>query len=389
MDKEDFVNKLLIVVIVVLTIIVGGAVYDAAQKQEDIKHIVNVSNKIIEDVKFMELDVGDIRDGELSEAPVVYVDEESKLNVLEDMINKGEKYEFKNPVGFDILPTAYLYKENGEIIQVAAIDGHQDGANEPYENYIICSSNKADVKKIYKVDDKVGEFIKNLYNDRYDDTIMIYDGYEIYGKVGYDTLSDMVLGEDNKDRYEVKYNNYEKNKQLKDSTGEFDEETYEGYSVVYKTEKFATTKEYNLLPRQSKKLKNLPDKLKDLKEQYTKVEIEEIDLDGDFKLEYILLTQKVDTKSDEKVIKSKLQLLDSNYNTIATLASWDASKEEFADAKDLVLTLDDVMYFDLNNDSKMEILIGAPIYEGYTVGVYRFDDGILYGEKDHEVSIEP
>ena len=198
----------------------------------------------------------------------------------------------------------------------------------------------------------------------------------------------MVLGEDNQERYEVKYNNYEKNKKLKSSTGVFDEETYEGYSVVQKTEKFATTKEFNLLPRQSKKLKNLPDKLKELEDQYTRVEIEEIDLDGDFKLEYVLLTQKVDIKSSEQVIKSKLQLLDSNYNTLATLISWDASNEE-SDSKDLVLTLDNVMYFDLNNDLKMEILVETPTYVGSNVGIYRFEEGILYGEKDYKVSIKP
>lgn len=388
MDKEDLVNRLLIVIIIVLTIIVGGALFDAAKKQEDIKHIVNVSNKIIEDIKFMELDIGDVRDGELSKASIVYVNEESKLNVIEDMINKGEKYEFKNPVGFDILPTAYLYKENGEVIEIAAIDGHQDGADDLYENFIIYTSNKSDVKKIYKVDDEIGKYITNLYNDRYDETIMIYEGYEIYGKVGYEVLSDMVLGEDNQERYEVKYNNYEKNKKLKSSAGIFDEETYEGYSVVQKTEKFATTKEFNLLPRQSKKLKNLPDKLKELEDQYTKVEIEEIDLDGDFKLEYVLLTQKVDIKSSEQVIKSKLQLLDSNYNTLATLISWDASNEE-SDSKDLVLTLDNVMYFDLNNDLKMEILVETPTYVGSNVGIYRFEEGILYGEKDYKVSIKP
>lgn len=388
MDKEDLVNRLLIVIIIVLTIIVGGALFDAAKKQEDIKHIVNVSNKIIEDIKFMELDIGDVRDGELSKASIVYVNEESKLNVIEDMINKGEKYEFENPVGFDILPTAYLYKENGEVIEIAAIDGHQDGADDLYENFIIYTSNKSDVKKIYKVDDEIGKYITNLYNDRYDETIMIYEGYEIYGKVGYEVLSDMVLGEDNQERYEVKYNNYEKNKKLKSSTGVFDEETYEGYSVVQKTEKFATTKEFNLLPRQSKKLKNLPDKLKELEDQYTRVEIEEIDLDGDFKLEYVLLTQKVDIKSSEQVIKSKLQLLDSNYNTLATLISWDASNEE-SDSKDLVLTLDNVMYFDLNNDLKMEILVEAPTYVGSNVGIYRFEEGILYGEKDYKVSIKP
>ena len=162
MDKEDLVNRLLIVIIIVLTIIVGGALFDAAKKQEDIKHIVNVSNKIIEDIKFMELDIGDVRDGELSKASIVYVNEESKLNVIEDMINKGEKYEFENPVGFDILPTAYLYKENGEVIEIAAIDGHQDGANDLYENFIIYTSNKSDVKKIYKVDDEIGKYITNL-----------------------------------------------------------------------------------------------------------------------------------------------------------------------------------------------------------------------------------
>lgn len=386
MDKEDVVNRLLIVIIIALVVVVIFSVIDRRKQEESYKQLISTSDKTIENTVYMELDIGDDSGSELRPSPAVFVSDESKLNVLEDMINEGEKYEFKNPVGFDSLPTAYLYKEDGEVISISAIDNYDDV--EDKGNFIIYTTSKSNSKRIYKVKDKVGKFITDLYNDRTDNKIMLYDGYELYGTTGIQVLSDMPKDEVHEERYEVKYYNYSKNRELKSSTGKFEEETYEGYAIVDEVEKFAVSEDYDLLPRQSKKLKNLPEKLNDLESKYTDVEIEEIDLDGDYKLEYILSAKKIVDEDDVREITSKIQLLDSDLNVIATLASWNASKET-GDANNLTLDLNDVMYFDLNEDGKMEILIELPGYESTSVGVYRFMDGVVYGENNFKVTLTP
>ena len=386
MDKEDIVNRLLIVIIIALVVVVIFSVIDRRKQEENYKQLISTSDKTIENTIYMELDIGDEKGSEPRPSPAVFISDESKLNVLEDMINAGEKYEFKNPVGFDTLPTAYLYKEDGEVITIAAIDNYDDV--EDKGNFVIYTTSKSETKRVYKVNDRVGKFITDLYKDRTDNKIMLYDGYELYGTTGIQVLSDMPKDEVNEERFEVKYYNYSKNRELKSSTGKFEEETYEGYAIVDGVEKFAVTKDYELLPRQSKKLKNLPEKLNDLEEKYTNVEIEEIDLDGDYKLEYILSAKKIIDEDDNREIKSKIQLLDSELNIVATLASWNASKEG-GNPNDLTLDLNDVMYFDLNDDDKMEILVEFPGYETSYVGIYRFIDGILYGENNYKVTLAP
>ena len=213
---------------------------------------------------------------------------------------------------------------------------------------------------------------------------MLYNGYEFSPKVGLQMVSDMPIGDETDERYNISYYNYEKNKKLKKSDGDFGEETYEGYSVVSDVEQVAFSKDMDVLPRQSKELKNLPTKIKEMKDKYSEVSIEEIDLDGDYSLEYVLSLKKVE---DDGTI-SRIQLLDSNLNVIKTLATWDATDLEYEMEEDTI-DLDNVMYFDFDDDGKMEILMDLPAYEGTLINIYRYDNHEVYGATDYNVTVEP
>ena len=386
MDRDEILEKILMVVIVILVIVVGFLVVEGRKKDEQIKQVVSVSNKIIENIEYMELTIGDAEAREIRYKPAVAVFDESKLNVMEDMINTGEKYEFENPTGFDDIPMAYLYKDDGEIIVLSAIDNFEDDGENG--NFIIYQTNKSEVKRIYKVEDEVGEFIENLYNERYDDEILLYYGYELQTSTGLQALMDMPLNDDMTERYMGKYNQYSKNKKLKQIEVKDYLETYEGYFVVEGNDYIAISEDYNPIPRQSKKLKRVPDKIKESLSKFDKVEVEEIDLNGDKELEYIAVGSTEDTSDDGKIM-SKVVLYDKDYKTIGTLASWDATEDLKYLPEEVVLSLDDVVYFDINNDNKMEILMELPAYETFLVNIFRYDNNVLYGEKDYEVSLKP
>lgn len=383
MDRDEILVKVLIVVMIVLAIIVCVVAYQNVKSADDLKQSVSTTaKKIVDEVTFMEVEVGDVLEGELHNEPVVLVNDEESINKMLNIINAGEKYEFKDPVGFDILPTAYLYKKGGEIITIAAIDEYVDEGE--YSNYILYTTNKNDVKKVYRVEEKLGKYIEDLYDDNYKNGIMLYNGYEFSPKVGLQMISDMPIGDETDERYNISYYNYEKNKKLKKSDGDFGEETYEGYSVVSDVEQVAFSKDIDVLPRQSKELKNLPTKIKEMKDKYSEVSIEEIDLDGDYSLEYVLSLKKVE---DDGTI-SRIQLLDSNLNVIKTLATWDATDLEYEMEEDTI-DLDNVMYFDFDDDGKMEILMDLPAYEGTLINIYRYDNHEVYGVTDYNVTVEP
>lgn len=383
MDRDEILVKVLIVVMIVLAIIVCVVAYQNVKSADDLKQSVSTTaKKIVDEVTFMEVEVGDVLEGELHNEPVVLVNDEESIDKMLNIINAGEKYEFKDPVGFDILPTAYLYKKGGEIITIAAIDEYVDEGE--YSNYILYTTNKNDVKKVYRVEEKLGKYIEDLYDDNYKNGIMLYNGYEFSPKVGLQMVSDMPIGDETDERYNISYYNYEKNKKLKKSDGDFGEETYEGYSVVSDVEQVAFSKDIDVLPRQSKELKNLPTKIKEMKDKYSEVSIEEIDLDGDYSLEYVLSLKKVE---DDGTI-SRIQLLDSNLNVIKTLATWDATDLEYEMEEDTI-DLDNVMYFDFDDDGKMEILMDLPAYEGTLINIYRYDNHEVYGVTDYNVTVEP
>ena len=121
------------------------------------------------------------------------------------------------------------------------------------------------------------------------------------------------------------------------------------------------------------------------------VEIEAIDLDGDGKNEHIVCVQHTTLKKDYDVKEnraySEIYLMDSDYNEIASLASWSDNFEDKSEAG--YLDIKDVMYIDIDNDGVMEILLDIPEYEGSSLSILKYSNNKLEGKTDIEVNTEP
>ena len=120
-----------------------------------------------------------------------------------------------------------------------------------------------------------------------DNYFILYDGYEMELKTGVQYLSDMQINSENTEKYNAKYYNYEKGKYVGESEGSFGEETYEGVSIVEGVKHIAISKKYEAMPRKYSATQELPEELIDMAD-YTSVNINSIDLDGDGKQEHIV-----------------------------------------------------------------------------------------------------
>ncbi len=213
-------------------------------------------------------------------------------------------------------------------------------------------------------------------NSNLKDYILLYDGVEIPHSVGIKELTHMKLTDKNKERYETKYYNYEKGKQLPEIEGKMSE-TYDGVAVVNNVGKIAVSQKYEYIPRKYTKISNVPEKIKNM-DKYSNIEVDEIDLDGDTKSEYIVSWTKIDNSSG-------IMLLDSGYNKINDLVIINKSNNKNI----YKYSLDAAQYFDIDNDGIMEILISIPRYEGSAVSILKYNRGIVDGQINYIVNLAP
>ncbi len=206
--------------------------------------------------------------------------------------------------------------------------------------------------------------------------VILYNGLEMQPIVGVQYISDMQKNEEANNKYNTTYYNYEKGAYQGTTQGSFGEETYEGYSVVQNVKKIAITQQYNAIPRNYTKTNRLPSQLKDLK-QYSDFNVQTIDLDGDTKME-TLVSYNMGTKQEngKTIYESAISLYDSEYSKIADLVKM---KD---DIQATPITLDNVEYFDIDNDGIMEIIIDIPTHEGTKISVLKYNKGVLEGEKN-------
>ena len=137
--------------------------------------------------------------------------------------------------------------------------------------------------------------VSNIVNDnsnsnvQAEENIILYKGSEIQKKVGtqFFDLCEMEINDNSKRKYNTIYYNYENGKYQGETTGTFGEVTYEGFSIVKNVKRIAMTQKYNAIPREYKEIKELPKQLEDMAD-FSSVDINEIDLDGDGKNEYIV-----------------------------------------------------------------------------------------------------
>ena len=203
----------------------------------------------------------------------------------------------------------------------------------------------------------------NVENDtNIDSYFILYEGREIENKIGVQSISDMKINADTNKKYNTTYYNYENGKYIGEKVGTFGEETTEGNSCVENVSKIAISKNINALPRKYTEVKELPKELQDMAD-YSSVDINKIDLDGDGQEEYIVCYtvdyKKGEIGDGEPQASSGIMLFDNNYKKIADLANlqngfYGNIKEE---NNKVFLSLNDVEYLDIDNDGIVYIQI--------------------------------
>lgn len=225
-------------------------------------------------------------------------------------------------------------------------------------------------------------------NEPIEDYFILYKGFEINLTTGSQSLKDMTINDENINKYNTTYYNYNEGKYIGETEGEFGESTatYEGVALVDNVEKLAISQNDNICPRGYKRITVIPEELKSLNERFNDVKIQSIDLDDDGKEEKIVcMTKTYDEETKETVAYSEISLYDSDNNKIATLVKiedgFEADLSRSGDTNNAAfLSFDLVDYVDIDLDGNMEIIINLLCYEGDTISIYKYTNGIVEGE---------
>ena len=245
----------------------------------------------------------------------------------------------------------------------------------------------------------VNEYTTQTETEKKKDYIFLYEGNEISKKEQMEFIDEgMPINDENIKKYNTVYYNYKNGKFVGETEGIFGTEDticFEGYSIVGNVEKIAVSENYNVIPRKATKIDQLPSKFSDIPD-YTNVEIDSIDLDGDGQNEYILCWtidySEEEIEKDESLhVSSGIMLFDSNYNKIANLVDLDNGfwANIKTNAYKIFMSLDNVDYADIDNDGIMEIIIKIPAYEGFELGIYKYKNNKINGEIEHKASVQP
>ena len=256
-----------------------------------------------------------------------------------------------------------------------------------------------DIATTTKFEDKT----TTILNNKLPTSVIIsgYNGESEYLKVNDAYGDDISYYEENErpfliSKYADIYNNkqyyvYEKNKYLGDTIvktveGMFPEEielSYNFREMDYKIQVLVDMT-YDAIPRNSKKVELSETIMKNLSEliDYNYYEVENVDLDGDNKYEYIIALQDTNNKTEAK---SKIVIVDENGKKISNLVN--IQKGYFnggdldPDAIPFYIGLDDLTYIDLDNDGQMEIIVHLPEWEGgVNYRVFKYQNNKIIGK---------
>lgn len=257
--------------------------------------------------------------------------------------------------------------------------------------YISSEVKSKEVKYEILADVKLKEIKELQENEEFvAENFFLYNGYEILTVPGVQYYFEgMEINKQNLLKYNIPYYNFENGKYIGKINGVFGNEgLVEGYSIVEGTKKIAFTEYYNAIPRTHSTVTSIPKEIINI-ENYSNVDMEKIDLDGDGSQEYILCYR---INNDEDYVlnggisySSGIILFDSNYNKIANLCSFNIRNGEYVE----FLSLNDVEYIDIDKDNIMEIIIDFPAYEAFGVGIFKYSDGTITGAIDYEVDVGP
>ena len=253
--------------------------------------------------------------------------------------------------------------------------------------------------------DSITHIVDNAYNEIAEiegtntgDYFILYNGCEMPKKIGHINFGFINgVNEKNNNKYNITYYNYEKGKFVGETKGKLTDSAIENSAEVKNVKKIATSKKYNAIPRQYKRSNSLPKELMEFAD-FSTVNIDSVDLDGDGTEEKILCYtvnyKRGEIGDGEPQASSGIILFDSNYKKVSDLVTLQDGfgPGNKVEENKVFLSLDDVEYFDVDNDGIMEIIIEVPTYEqqgGANLSILKYNKGKLDGEKDIQASLLP
>lgn len=165
MKRKNVIFISILIIVIIVGIIIS---FKSRETTEKISKEDKIDYKFYmgENVMYFEVSIEDELSGQAMYKEPVKIENVNIIKELEKIINSGIEHDFNGAFGLDMPPYANFYLDNGDKVQVVALDdfgmqGEESG------NYILVTINDdSDNKKTYKVDEKLGEYFTNLYDER-------------------------------------------------------------------------------------------------------------------------------------------------------------------------------------------------------------------------------
>ena len=145
---------------------IPGEMTVAFEKKNDNYIVKDCLRKILENIRYMEVTIEDELSGEAMYKEPVKIENIKIFSELEQIINSGIEHQFNGAFGVDILPYANFYIENGDKVTILAVDNFKMQGEESVNYIFVTINDDSSNKKVYKVQEKIGEYFTNLYDER-------------------------------------------------------------------------------------------------------------------------------------------------------------------------------------------------------------------------------
>lgn len=145
---------------------IPGRMIVVFEKKNDKYIVKECLRKTLENIRYMEVTIEDNLSGQAMYKETIKIENRKVLNELEQMINSGIEHQFNGAFGLDILPLANFYLENGDKVTISAVDNFEMQGEESGNYIFVTINDDSNNKKVYKVQEKIGEYFTNLYDER-------------------------------------------------------------------------------------------------------------------------------------------------------------------------------------------------------------------------------
>ncbi len=268
------------------------------------------------------------------------------------------------------------------VLSICAVLGIWYFSNNNNENNLVATESDSNANNLEsnenaKSEDNPSEANKDSDNV---DFVVLYNGFELSKNAESKTFYhlDKRLLDDNLDKYNTTYYNYSNGRFEGSSVGTTEDQV--DFIALSGVGKIAISSNYNAVPRKFEKVLNIPEKLNDLYQAHIDTfQLNKIDLDGDGEVEYVSSYTSYTQTNGDDIDNSTITLLDSSLNVISDLVYLES------DSSVRLSLSESVEYIDIDNDGVMEILINIPGYEWFTIDVFKYNNGVLQGEKEHHL----